>query len=166
MRPGSPASSSQSNPRFNSRTPGGVRPSEEGLSVDLRKFQFTHPGRGATYLDYQQKEIHLRFNSRTPGGVRRSTSLKPYAAYTFQFTHPGRGATKPMRPSRSHPQSFNSRTPGGVRLGEYTHLTDSLVFQFTHPGRGATLLRAVPRCSHQVSIHAPREGCDSDDLHL
>ena len=34
-------------------------------------------------------------------------------------------------------------------------------FQFTHPGRGATI-KAIKRIiEHDVSIHAPREGCDS-----
>ena len=37
------------------------------------------------------------------------------------------------------------------------------VFQFTHPVRGATLrLRGLVRRS-DVSIHAPREGCDVVD---
>ena len=64
-----------------------------------------------------------------------------YLAKVFQFTHPGRGATV------------------WARL-----FSISVQFQFTHPGRGATnfvkstLLRII------VSIHAPREGCDSDEL--
>ena len=35
-------------------------------------------------------------------------------------------------------------------------------FQFTHPGRGATLTLKYSLPDHVVSIHAPREGCDSD----
>ena len=34
------------------------------------------------------------------------------------------------------------------------------VFQFTHPGRGATLLLSLELLLLEVSIHAPREGCD------
>ena len=34
-------------------------------------------------------------------------------------------------------------------------------FQFTHPGRGATLEGLLSRSLLHVSIHAPREGCDS-----
>ena len=38
-------------------------------------------------------------------------------------------------------------------------------FQFTHPGRGATCDVLVGVVSLlQVSIHAPREGCDSSTL--
>ena len=61
----------------------------------------------------------------------------------FQFTHPGRGAT-----------SLSS-----------VFLFWFVGFQFTHPGRGATL-RSIPVVDGiEVSIHAPREGCDaSSDL--
>ena len=57
--------------RFNSRTPGGVRRVITRTRFDEQTFQFTHPGRGATYLC----------------GVA-CTTLR------FQFTHPGRGATE------------------------------------------------------------------------
>ena len=41
-------------------------------------------------------------------------------------------------------------------------MTSSLVgFQFTHPGRGATDLWRLGLFALGVSIHAPREGCDS-----
>ena len=37
---------------------------------------------------------------------------------------------------------------------------DQYKFQFTHPGKGATkLFEGIPG-GHQVSIHAPWEGCD------
>ena len=35
-------------------------------------------------------------------------------------------------------------------------------FQFTHPGRGATQSYTSGHPYLQVSIHAPREGCDDD----
>ena len=57
----------------------------------------------------------------------------------FQFTHPGRGATAVRLSVIAFCSCFNSRTPGGVRR-----------------------LSCVPFRSHTyVSIHAPREGCDS-----
>ena len=34
-------------------------------------------------------------------------------------------------------------------------------FQFTHPGRGATPATRVLATDERVSIHAPREGCDT-----
>ena len=36
-----------------------------------------------------------------------------------------------------------------------------LMFQFTHPGRGATDTSEERTRARSVSIHAPREGCDS-----
>ena len=56
----------------------------------------------------------------------------------FQFTHPGRGATSALIARSICITSFNSRTPGGVRL--------------------SPSLRPAPEA--EVSIHAPREGCD------
>ena len=55
---------------------------------------------------------------------------------------------------------FNSRTPGGVRRVCAFLLFISFKFQFTHPGRGATESGCVDGRRPQVSIHAPREGCD------
>ena len=37
------------------------------------------------------------------------------------------------------------------------------LFQFTHPGRGATGRAHYVSAVRWVSIHAPREGCDSGD---
>ena len=123
--------------RFNSRTPGGVRP-------DRAAFHF----------------VVVRFNSRTPGGVRRFANRQDQATKTFQFTHPGRGATRTqphidieMRVSIHAPrEGCDVHTPGDV---------DALcMFQFTHPGRGATRDKVRTGGDGEVSIHAPREGCD------
>ena len=146
---------------FNSRTPGGVRPSCFQRFLRLKRFQFTHPGRGATSSATSAYTPTTSFNSRTPGGVRligRTTLLR-------------------------REMGFNSRTPGGVRHLEVfawrgrqrvsihapregcdhklvCTLCTVKTFQFTHPGRGATLLGGVFGYFGQVSIHAPREGCD------
>ena len=58
--------------------------------------------------------------------------------FKFQFTHPGRGATAWV----------------SLLSNCYTK------FQFTHPGRGATIISNVTATTFNVSIHAPREGCD------
>ena len=78
----------------------------------------------------------------------------------FQFTHPGRGATQLQSPRSTSLNRFNSRTPGGVRHDVIYHQSIIIPFQFTHPGRGATAKRAGVLLPAQVSIHAPREGCD------
>ena len=58
-------------------------------------------------------------------------------AHSFQSTHPVRGAT---------PQRLC--------------LPALLSFQSTHPVRGATRTQTQKDPVNQISIHAPREGCD------
>ena len=130
--------SSQS-PRFNSRTPGGVRRVVSLNRHAQLSFQFTHPGRGATDIYPSLCSSDLLFQFTHPG--RGATQLYPSLidAYTFQFTHPGRGAT-PL---------------------ELLQLLALAQFQFTHPGRGATTICPLGALIHTVSIHAPREGCDA-----
>ena len=109
-----------------------------------------------------------------------------YRLIVFQFTHPGRGATPCIGTCRlsddvsihapregcddraitniTNPISFNSRTPGGVRRACCLPRYLPLMFQFTHPGRGATASGDACRRRYDVSIHAPREGCDGQDV--
>ena len=164
----------------------------EGCDLTPRKvtelantFQFTHPGRGATWKDITARTIPTAFQFTHPGRGATGRTLPPdLVQRMFQFTHPGRGATYYRRQFSqteslfqfTHPGrgatysaasfgccccSFNSRTPGGVRLLTLITIITMAQFQFTHPGRGATYssdgLINVPT---SVSIHAPREGCD------
>ena len=101
----------------------------------------------------------------------------------FQFTHPGRGATDKERilnrlqrvsihapregcDSSGHDLgninlSFNSRTPGGVRLSVADSLgRNSIGFNSRTPGGVRHLASDVLPFMRDVSIHAPREGCD------
>ena len=191
---------------FNSRTPGGVRLLSVCTWCRMSRFQFTHPGRGATSEWAIHPLASLGFNSRTPGGVRRQIVGVVIAPLMFQFTHPGRGATverlhvvQDVKVSIHAPRegcdqacgvpqkssfSFNSRTPGGVRpYLDYLQMGTHLRFNSRTPG-GVRLICRIsllrPKWSfnsrtpggvrhrsdstrhhHQdVSIHAPREGCD------
>ena len=83
-------------PCFNSRTPGGVRLEFSAPRDLIPRFQFTHPGRGATPHAYDEWLVIRCFNSRTPGGVRLCSYDKFSIALMFQFTHPGRGATNEL----------------------------------------------------------------------
>ena len=126
-------------------------------------FQFTHPVWGATQQLFGSWLIDTSFNSRTPCGVRHSLSCNFYTSW-----------------------SFNSRTPCGVRPDssvrtwfcwwfQFTHpvwgatSTDrpellTLRFQFTHAVWGATSANYRRNNTKRVSIHAPRVGCDEDEL--
>ena len=81
---------------------------------------------------------------------------------TFQFTHPGRGATHHSIVHHGANHCFNSRTPGGVRqIDSLIELTEATSFNSRTPG-GVRLDPAyMPQGLSDVSIHAPREGCDS-----
>ena len=108
----------------------------------MAKFQFTHPGRGATVSSPSPSSLTECFNSRTPGGVRPRLGLLIVHFRPVSIHAPREGCDAKIVYSRATLISFNSRTPGGVRLpigrAEYLAL--------------------------RVSIHAPREGCDSCPL--
>ncbi|KDU79501.1 hypothetical protein HMPREF1121_00237 [Porphyromonas sp. KLE 1280] len=105
---------------------------------DVIQFQFTHPGRGATLArrDRQGQGAHVSIHAPREGCDFGVVMDAVYGGM-FQFTHPGRGATL-SRARRSVPSPF----------------------QFTHPGRGATQHGILEWLTEEVSIHAPREGCD------
>ena len=82
-------------------------------------------------------------------------------ATQFQSTHPARGATAAGQSSRRYFFNFNPRTPRGVRRYAEGRRDRPARFQSTHPARGATGNRIGIRYHLLISIHAPREGCDS-----
>ena len=128
--------------RFNSRTPGGVRRASP------------RPG----------SLITTRFNSRTPGGVRPSSSHPRRQSSLVSIHAPREGCDYCIYTPIPMHVRFNSRTPGGVRHRLSPTDTFYVRFQFTHPGRGATRSISPRRSGSRVSIHAPREGCDSCNL--
>ena len=86
-------------------------------------------------------------------------------ALPFQFTHPGRGATS-VGSRRITPYSgFNSRTPGGVRRHPRSALWLPPDVSIHAPREGCDVNTwAEVNAVLQVSIHAPREGCDQDRM--
>ena len=152
-------------------------------TVVRMKFQFTHPGRGATgsgegfpprepsfnsrtpggvrhLLAVCHLLISACFNSRTPGGVRLAWTRLRSGRGLFQFTHPGRGATPSGMPSTLYQYVSIHAPREGCDERYHQHLTNDIGFQFTHPGRGATRYDDKKQLIITVSIHAPREGCD------
>ena len=102
------------------------------------RFQFTHPGRGAT-TKRAKRHISQSVSIHAPReGCDQAGNAAVNAYMQFQFTHPGRGATVNILIANADLDSFNSRTPGGVRHDLRTFLYGGSTFQFTHPGRGAT----------------------------
>ena len=103
-----------------------------------KRFQFTHPGRGAT--DHLTDDLHSThvsihapregcdgvngippilqgsFNSRTPGGVRLAPILDIVQSIPVSIHAPREGCDNHSRFFGRQATGFNSRTPGGVRL--------------------------------------------------
>ena len=78
---------------FNSRTLGRVRHKFKGAPVADLKFQFTHPGKGATHYGVdvpRGRGVSIHAPWEGCDGYRSMTSS---TWLLFQFTHPGRGAT-------------------------------------------------------------------------
>ena len=204
MRPPTRSRSFSTSVRFNSRTLGRVRRLRvirvvgiflvsihapwEGCDLVaeiagyINKFQFTHPGKGAT-TQGPKSQYFLLFQFTHPG--KGATQITPSLAWSrgvsihapwegcdplppllpaqpvqFQFTHPGKGATYHPQGGRGGAQRFNSRTLGRVRLGGACPVYHYIEFQFTHPGKGATRTGRYAPAGRLVSIHAPWEGCD------
>ena len=125
------------------------------------EFQSTHPVWGATITEkgkarFTDISIHAPrvgcdarhtaiastitdFNPRTPCGVRRQTSDTRYTKGRY----------------------FNPRTPCGVRHAESYGIAIFGPFQSTHPVWGATHIFSHFYNLHNISIHAPRVGCDA-----
>ena len=122
---------------FNSRTPGGVRPSNSQKRFARVLFQFTHPRRGAT---------------RVRSLVILTTIVSIHA--------PQEGCDRFRELRCRWDKRFNSRTPGGVRRQRGGNGQDQWRVSIHAPQEGCD----GPECSairgNGVSFHAPLEGCD------
>ncbi len=119
---------------FNPRTPCGVLLRIQGRITHVRKFQSTHPLRGATLV--------------VGGGGMGISIHAPLAGCYFSINF-----------FKNILRDFNPRTPCGVlriyiRSSFYEHK-----FQSTHPLRGATFVRGNQLAVVIISIHAPLAGC-------
>ncbi len=100
------------------------------------------------------------FNSRTPCGVRPDGGDSPCDGGEFQFTHPVWGATPSLR-RPPHICRFQFTHPVWGATPVLSAITARGEFQFTHPVWGATQKHDKSKAKGDVSIHAPRVGCDS-----
>ena len=100
------------------------------------------------------------FNPRTPRGVRPNRRPGPLPEGQFQSTHPARGATRPARRGRRSYPHFNPRTPRGVRLCPTQRWWHVGNFNPRTPRGVRPPPISWPTWRADISIHAPREGCD------
>ena len=145
---------------FNPRTPCGVRQVQNQSRVTPRRFQSTHPLRGATpspqadtrhahhfnprtpcgvrhKIDELVKEI-CDFNPRTPCGVRQAETSAGRTRRGISIHAPLAGCDTLLLFYKAIRLHFNPRTPCGVRHA-----------------------RKNTACNREnISIHAPLAGCD------
>ena len=168
---------------FNPRTPCGVRLEKE-VVVTLTDYISIHAPRvGCDQANQVTFRELVDFNPRTPCGVRPRLSTVFLAISSFQSTHPVWGATIPCcgRPGRRsisiHAPRVGCDDSTDPRIkrrylfqsthpvwGATTQALQSMsflwIFQSTHPVWGATGPGGGCGQLPQISIHAPRVGCD------
>ena len=105
------------------------------------------------------------FNPRTPCGVRPAGILIQKQPTRFQSTHPVRGAT-PSGLSCVVLSIFQSTHPVRGATTFAPVVVSVTIFQSTHPVRGATLSNTRLSSRREISIHAPRAGCDDNFLQV
>ena len=147
------------------------------------RFQFTHPGKGATDR-YDARLVGLAVSIHAPWEGCDSSTLPSWRSLVcFNSRTLGRVRPPAIGLLRLDDAGFNSRTLGRVRQPTAWREVLRIMFQFTHPGKGATQawkLHNPAVCSFNsrtlgrvrlrlgsfiilpsvVSIHAPWEGCD------
>ena len=129
---------------FNSRTPGGVRRNRLEQLPDFVKFQFTHPGRGATCRsDLRVACVRVSIHAPREGCDVCRPPPEPLVPVSIHAPREGcdlRWALlqQVVQVSIHAPREGCDATAGATALS-------TVEFQFTHPGRGATTSR--PRLS-------------------
>ena len=101
-------------------------------------FQFTHPGKGATPVVWLLMLRVLCFNSRTLGRVRRVGTQQGKDINYVSIHAPWEGCDFSSLGYVRIWFCFNSRTLGRVRHQRANKASSLQLFQFTHPGKGAT----------------------------
>ena len=70
-----------------------MRPPAGVVITDVIKFQFTHPGKGATLpISPDKRKKEFQFTHLGKGATSVTLDFTG-GEITFQFTHPGKGAT-------------------------------------------------------------------------
>ena len=175
-------------PHFNPRTPRGVRLCVGAQYCPVRPFQSTPPARGATFTSPFLFQVPGNFNPRTPRGVRPGPTATavvvaaisihapregcdykregvPCFDYEISIHAPREGCDFHRFAICTYLHHFNPRTPRGVRRsGLCLYHRGNRYFNPRTP-RGVRLQNQRRICYHgQISIHAPREGCDAGVL--
>ena len=126
-----------------------------------RKFQSTHPVRGATKKRLIAGNLTIFQSTHPVRGATISSVINGAKDIVFQSTHPVRGATLIPQVRRFKARNFNPRTPCGVRPGSTLILQKEKIISIHAPRAGCDFLCSLSMRRLRISIHAPRAGCDS-----
>ena len=160
-----------------------MRHVEIRLERCLRRFQLTHPTRGATATMVGHVQNLVNFNSHTPHGVRLESATDEQRNNLDFNSHTPHGVRLVYGRNTFHQRQISTHTPhtGCDRDGAFhcltldgfqlTHPTRGATrcyrspegngrFQLTHPTRGATRLHFGNRSLTFISTHTPHTGCD------
>ena len=106
------------------------------------------------------------FNPRTPGGVRPGDLDKRVQRYVISIHAPRVGCDADIKTTARIHTEFQSTHPGWGATIDPTDKLRGGIFQSTHPGWGATIDGPHGWENHEISIHAPRVGCDLFDARV
>ncbi len=105
-------------------------------------------------------KLDLYFNPRSPRGERHQTRGIRVRPHQFQSTLPARGATLVVLIVMVIDKYFNPRSPRGERHGKHGLAATGQAISIHAPREGSDLNDIYYITSGSISIHAPREGSD------
>ncbi len=146
---------------FNPRTPRGVRRMMVIFNSPLISISIHAPREGCDHGCMAARLTDKQnFNPRTPRGVRHDDWVLAVGINLISIHAPREGCDFAQLCVNMLKLDFNPRTPRGVRQLDRALKYPLIIFQSTHPARGATYDAMMQRKAAEISIHAPREGCD------
>ena len=131
-------------------------------AIVQKKFQSTHPSRGATKLPPSRNPITVEFQSTHPS--RGATLAIRHTTIFLKISiHAPLAGCDHSRRVISEPVDISIHAPlAGCDPIVMCFVLFWYIFQSTHPSRGATSNDATMRNSCEISIHAPLAGCDDE----
>ena len=150
---------------FNPRTPRGVRLAPHAGGGAAILISIHAPREGCDDSSHQLGVVDIISIHAPREGCDTINQLRMAFQIQFQSTHPARGATSNDKRLEADELLFQSTHParGATACATLCRYVQAR-FQSTHPARGATNATDDEVFGYQISIHAPREGCDRRDM--
>ena len=121
------------------------------------------PREGSDPCHYAGWYGHRYFYPRSPRGERRRDFQVWPRQVPISIHAPREGSDGRSRGVRRNHENFYPRSPRGERPAYSITVSALSLFLSTLPARGATKLPRIPGRAAEISIHAPREGSDTQN---